>query len=221
MNEFCRRLQLFDTASISDALDSLSINGGLQGIVPRTMSKKICGRAFTVKYGDVTEEERKIGRASDFIDEVSEGDVIILGNNRRCDCTVWGNILTTMAIMKKAAGTVIDGACRDIGEINDKMYPLFSKSVYMKSGKGRTKKIDLQVPIIVGDTNIEPGDYVLGDSNGVIIVPHNQIETVLYRAELIRKTEEKIVNAVKQGMRLDQARQKYHYHEPWKNMEEK
>ena len=77
------------------------------------------------------------------------------------------------------------------------------------------------MPIIVGDTNIEPGDYVLGDSNGVIIVPHNQIETVLYRAELIRKTEEKIVNAVKQGMRLDQARQKYHYHEPWKNMEEK
>lgn len=221
MDKHCKKLMNMDTASVSDALDSLGINGGLQGIVARTGSKKICGKAFTVKYGEVTKEDKKIGKASDFIDEVSEDEVIVLGNNSRGDCTVWGNILTSMAIMKKVAGTVIDGACRDIEEIEQKGYPLFSRYVYMKSGKGRTKKLALSVPITISDIQIEPGDYILGDLNGVIVIPQTQIEEVIRRAELILETENNILKAVRRGIRLDDARKKYHYHEPWKCVEDK
>ncbi|MEG7334553.1 RraA family protein [Bacillus sp. 0102A] len=215
--QIIKELKLFDTPTISDALDSLHIDGGLCGIVPRNTSANICGTAFTVEYRDPNEEEQQVAKAADFIDAADEDSVVILANNGRTDCTVWGNILTQLAIQKKIAGTVIDGACRDIDYIRETEYAMFSKSVYMKTGKGRTKKTAHQVPVTISGTVIQPNDFVRADQNGVIAIPQDVAEEVIKRSRAIEETEEKIKEAVSRGIHLKEAREMYNYHRPWEN----
>ncbi|QJC88214.1 RraA family protein [Bacillus inaquosorum] len=215
--QIIKELKSFDTPTISDALDSLKINGGLCGIIPRNKSANICGTAFTVEYREPNEEEQQVAKAADFIDAADENSVIILANNGRADCTVWGNILTQIAIQKKIAGTVIDGACRDIDFIRETEYAMFSKSVYMKTGKGRTKKTAHQVPVTISGTIIQPNDFVRADQNGVIVIPQHVAEEVIKRCKAIEETEEKIKEAVSRGIHLKEARETYKYHRPWEN----
>ncbi|MBL0386368.1 RraA family protein [Tumebacillus sp. ITR2] len=217
-DQWMEELRDLDTASISDALDSLGVNGGLEGLVPRSANVDLCGRAFTVEFGLPSEEETKVATAADYIDEVSAGEVVILANNGRTDCTIWGGILTTMATIKGVAGTVIDGACRDVEEIQEKNYAMYTKSVYMKTGKGRAKKRNHQVPVRVNDVVIQPGDYVRGDANGVLVIPQDMIEETVRRAKAIRDTEANIVEALHNGVRLEDARVQFKYNRPWEKV---
>src|SRR3990167_752449 len=133
------RLNEYSTPCISDALDSFGINGGLEGILPLNRGVKIVGPAFTLNYQLVDPNEG--GVAGEFIDEVEPGSVIVIANNGRLSCTVWGDILSIVAKNKGILGTVIDGCCRDVEEITKVNYPIFSKSAYMKSGKNRVKLV--------------------------------------------------------------------------------
>lgn len=213
------KLRDLDTASLSDALDSLGISGGLEGIVPRSSNSNLCGRAFTVEFGLPNDEEKALAKAADYIDEVSPGEVVVLANNGRTDCTIWGGILTTLATMKGIAGTVIDGACRDLDEIQAHQYAMFSKSVFMQTGKGRAKKRNHQVPVRIQNVEIRPGDFMRGDGNGVVVIPQALVDETIRRAEAIRDTEAKILEAVQQGMSLVDARSKFKYNRPWEKVE--
>ena len=217
MSDIITILKSFTTPTLSDALDSLNINGGLENIYPQTTNCNICGQAFTVKYGIPNLAEQQIGKAADFIDDVPSHKIIVLANNGRLDCTVWGGILTQLALLKNINGTVIDGMCRDIDEIQLLNYPIFTKGIYMKSGKGRTKKIATQVPVFIGNTSINPDDYIRGDKNGIIVIPKQKILQVLDRAAHIKKTEHSIVTAIKKGIPLKAARNIYKYHRPWQD----
>jgi 4-hydroxy-4-methyl-2-oxoglutarate aldolase len=100
------------TAAISDALDSLGLAGQCLGILPLDRQIRLVGRAFTVRYraaGTVTQ-----GTVGDYIDDVKAGEVCVLDNGGRLDCTVWGDILTMAAHKRAVAGTVINGVCRDV-----------------------------------------------------------------------------------------------------------
>ena len=215
MNNILKLLKKYNTSILSDALDSLNINGALINIKPQTTDCNIVGIAFTVKYGQPSSYDKFIGKAADFIDNVGNNNIIILANNGRTDCTVWGGILTRVAKIRNIQGTVIDGMCRDIEDIIKYNYPIFSKGIYMKSGKGRTILTNIQVPVSIEKTIIYPGDYVRGDSNGVIIIPKNIINKVLQRAKAIQETENLIITAVNNKMPLKKARIKYKYHRPW------
>ena len=121
-----QRLLSLDTASISDALDSLYITGGLKQIKPLLQGKKIAGPAYTVQYEAYQPDENIFMNAGNYIDDVPEGYVIVIDNQGRDDCTNWGNILTTKAKIGKIAGTVIKGSARDIFDIRKMDYPLFA-----------------------------------------------------------------------------------------------
>ncbi len=105
------RLKTFSTPTISDALDKLGIPGACHGIAPLFNEARACGPAFTVRYVPFGAEGGTVG---DFIDDVPAGAIIVLDNQGRTDCTVWGDIMTTLAGAKKIGGTVIDGVCRDV-----------------------------------------------------------------------------------------------------------
>lgn len=215
MSNILEILKKYSTPTLSDALDSLDINGGLESIKPQSNNCNISGIAFTVKYREPTIYEKSLNKAADFIDNVPENNVIILANNGRTDCTVWGGILTRVAQLKNIQGTIIDGMCRDIEEIKYSNYPIFTKGVYMKSGKGRTKLDSIQNPVKVGQTIINPGDYIRADSNGVIVIPKEKISVVLFRVKAIHETENLIIDAIKNNMPLKEARKKFKYHKPW------
>jgi regulator of RNase E activity RraA len=203
------------TTSVSDALDSLGVNGGIQGIFPQVSNTCCVGMAFTVQYQLLDHPATRINQAGNYIDEVPEHAVIVIDNGGRTHCTTWGEVLTQVAIKRGVAGTVIYGMARDIKKISELAYPLFSCGVFMQTGKNRVVKVAQQIPIMINQVGIKPNDLIFADNNGVIVVPNQMIHEVLGRAKNIELTENRIVQAVNNGMRLEEARKKYHYHEPW------
>lgn len=208
IKELCAEFYKLSTPTVSDALDKLEIRGGCEGLIPITLGKKFVGPAFTVRY-----EPRAIvkTKAGDYIDEAKEGDVIVIDNGGRTYCTVWGDILTTVAVSKKLAGTVIDGVCRDVDGIREMGYPMYSKGHFMVTGKDRVDCVEVGGNVCICNVLVKPGDIVMADQSGVLIIPQEKAEEVLAVAQKIHVAEENIIKAVKEGSSLFDARQKFKY----------
>lgn len=202
-------LKNFSIPLISDALDMLGINGGLEGIVPLIPGKRIVGPAYTLEFEEVNEGQ--IGPAADFIDEVEEGQVIVIANKARSFCTVWGGILTYVAKKRGISGCIIDGACRDIDEIRAADFPMFCRSTYMKSGKNRVHLVKMQKPIVIANTIIRPSDILCADDSGALCVPYEYLEKTVVLATEIKNMEEKIMHDLEQSISLKEARRKNDY----------
>ncbi len=207
--EIVRKFGAFSTTSISDALDTLGIAGGCQGITPVVSEVTMVGTAYTVRYVATGAVKGTVG---DYIDDVSPGDVIVLDNSGRTDCTVWGDILTVMAKIKGISGTVIDGVCRDIPTILQERYPVYSRGKFMMTGKDRVMVEEVQGVVSIGKVQVRPGDILIGDDSGVVVVPQEMAESVLDTTRTIDEAEKGIVEAVRGGSSLEKARQKFGYH---------
>ncbi|ADG18667.1 4-hydroxy-4-methyl-2-oxoglutarate aldolase [Paraburkholderia atlantica] len=204
------RAAKLETATLSDALDRLGLNGQCSRIKPRDPSFRMAGRAFTILYGPAASPAGTVG---DFIDDVPPGSVIVLDNGGRTDATVWGDILTEIAHRRGIAGTVIDGINRDVHLCLSLGYPVFSRDNWMRTGKDRVQVEATNVPVNIGDVRVAPGDLLRGDADGVISIPKEHEERVLAAAEEIDAAERAIRAAVASGMRLDEARKQFKYHQ--------
>ncbi len=208
MDEALRQLKEQSTTTISDALDRLGIPGQCLGIKPLDLSFRLCGRAFTMRTIPVAVEAGTVG---DYIDDVPPGHVIAIDNAGRQDMTVWGDILTFVADKRGIRGTVIDGVCRDVSRSLELKYPLFTRGWSMRTGKDRVQLDALSVPISIGGARVHPGDLILGDADGVVVLPKDREVEVIDLARAIDEAEVKIREAVEGGMRLDEARRQHKY----------
>lgn len=207
--ELIEELKKMDTPSISDAMDKLGIPCGLLGIQPVVRGHKICGDAFTVHYIPCGMTKGTVG---DFIDDVKPGQVVVIDNNGRTYCTVWDDIMTFTAKTKGIEGTVIDGVCRDVNGIEQLGYGIYTKSVYMVTGKERVTVDQVNVPVAISGVQVVPGDLILGDDSGVVVIPYEKAEEVLKLAKHIESVEQEIIADVKNGSSLKEARAKHGYH---------
>ena len=204
------RAAKLDTATLSDALDKLGIAGQCYRIKPRSGSFRMAGRAWTLLYGPAANPPGTVG---DYIDDVPPGSVIVLDNGGRDNATVWGDILTEIAQRRGIAGTVIDGVCRDVALCTSIGYPVFSKDHWMRTGKDRVQVEATNVVVNIGDARVQPGDIVRGDADGVVVIPKQHEAVVLDMAEAVELAENAIREAVRGGMRLDEARKQHRYHQ--------
>lgn len=204
------RAARLDTASLSDAMDRLGVAGQCHGIKPRDPKFRMAGRAFTILYGPAG---KPAGTVGDFLDDVPAGSVVVLDNGGRDDVTVWGDILTELAHRREVAGTVIDGICRDTALCRELGYPVYSKDHWMRTGKDRVQVEGVNVAVTLGQARVAPGDLVRGDADGVVVLPREHEDRILEVAEAIEHTEGLIRKAVRGGMRLDEARREYKYHQ--------
>ncbi len=204
------RARKLDCATLSDALDRLGIAGVCHGIKPRDHGFRLAGRAYTVLYGPV--DPVNPGTVGDYIDDLGPGDVAVLDNGGREDCTVWGDILTQFAHARGLGGTVIDGPCRDVHLCLSLGYPVYSRSYSMRTGKDRVQVDAVQVPVNIGDARVRPGDLMVGDSDGVVVIPREREEEVLSVAETIQAAEDRIRAAVAGGLSIAEARRQENYH---------
>jgi len=203
------RAARLDTATLSDALDRLGIVGQCRGIRPCEPGFRLAGRAVTLLYGPAG---KPAGTVGDYIDDVAAGTVVVLDNGGRDDATVWGDILTEIAHRRGLAGTVIDGINRDVALCRELRYPVFSRGSWMRTGKDRVQVEARDVPVTIGDARVCPGDLLCGDADGVVVIPQSHEESVLAVAVEIAAAEEAIRAAVRDGMRLDEARERFGYH---------
>ncbi len=204
------RAARLDTPTLSDALDKLGIVGQCYKIKPRSSDFRMAGRAWTLKYGPAANPPGTVG---DFIDDVAPGSVIVLDNNGREDATVWGDILTEIAHRRGIAGTVINGINRDTHLCLSLGYPVFSLDNWMRTGKDRVQVEATGIPVNIGGARVTPGDILKGDTDGVVVIPKEYEDRVLDAAEEIEAAENKIREAARSGLRLDEARQQFKYHQ--------
>ncbi|OZI34799.1 diguanylate cyclase [Bordetella genomosp. 10] len=199
-----------DTAGVSDALDKLGLHGQALGILPLADYRRtVVGPAYTVKYVPATVPAGTVG---DYIDDVAEGDIVVLDNDGRLDCTVWGDILTQYAGLHGVAATVIDGVCRDVGRALADDYPMFTAGRSMRTGKDRVQVEAVNVTVTVGTVRVAARDIVVADANGVVIVPRHRAREVAALAHEIEGVEAAIRARIAQGDTLRAAREALGYH---------
>jgi regulator of RNase E activity RraA len=204
-----QRFRPIGTSTLSDALDRLGLPGAVPGILPFNPAFALCGRAFTGQYEPV---DAAGGTVGDYIDDVEPGQVVVLSNDGRLDCTVWGDILTYTASSRRVGGTVIEGVCRDVAASLETGYPVFARGRNMQTGKDRVRLAGTGRPVRLGAVLVRPGDVVCGDADGIVVVAADQAEQVLDAAEGIAAAEDRIRSAVAAGQRLDAARAAEGYH---------
>lgn len=202
-------LAQYSAATVSDALDRLGRPGSMLGIAPLFDGARLCGRAFTVRYVAAGFPPGTVG---DYLDDVAPGEVVVLDNGGRTDCTVWGDILTAMAADRGVGGTVIDGVCRDVQRALGAGYPIYSRGRFMRTGKDRVQVSDVGGAVTVGGVHVDAGDLLLGDADGVVAVPRDVEDRVLEVCAAIAEREEAIVADVLSGTSLTEARARHGYH---------
>jgi len=199
-----------DTPSVSDALDKLGLHGQALGVMPLAdYPRTVVGPAYTVKY---VPADNPAGTVGDFIDNVAAGDIVVIDNDGRSDCTVWGDILTQYASLRGIAATVMDGVCRDVARALHYDYPIFSRGRFMRTGKDRVQVESVNAVVAIGTVRVAARDIVVADANGVVIVPRGRAREVAEAARKIDDAESRIRAQISQGKTLGQARAELGYH---------
>jgi regulator of RNase E activity RraA len=198
------------TAEVSDALDAFGLPGSVLGILPVAGPARLFGLAFTVRFAPI--DRFQPGTVGDFIDTLTPGTVAVLDNAGRLDCTVWGGILSRLAAHKGLAGTVVHGVCRDTAEADEVGYPLYARGRFMRTGKDRVQVEAYEQPVMLGDVRVGPGDLIVGDADGVVVVPRQRMREVIAKALETRAVEERILAAALAGQPLNEARKTFRYH---------
>jgi 4-hydroxy-4-methyl-2-oxoglutarate aldolase len=198
------------TGVVGDALLRLGLFSHCAGIRPvHANDIQMVGRAFTVLYR--SQSKVRPGTVGDYIDDVGAGQVVVLDNRGRTDCTVWGDILTLVAHERGAAGTVIDGVCRDTARADSLGYALYAHATTMRTGKGQVEVASVGEPVSLGQAHVAPGDLIVADRDGVCVVPWDRVSEVIEAVHLIRKAEEVIESLVRGGSTLAEARSQTGY----------
>jgi len=192
MNELIEGFSKVAIASVADAVDKVCGQRGYMNshIKPRINEQRICGPAATV-LETATDEFVPPQHALDLIDEAPRGSVIVISiEGGQSDVAVWGGLMTAGAVANGHVGAVLDGGVRDLTEIRrDYDFPVYARDVSPGTTLGRYRTVAAQVPVRVGDVVVHPGDIVVGDVDGVVIVPHAKAREVLAMSQEIDSRE--------------------------------
>ncbi len=202
-------LKLFETAStpvVSDALEQCGISGQCRGLFPLSDRWRVFGRAFTVK---ISPPGGTAAPHDEYMEDLVAGDVCVMDARGIEGAAVWGDLRSIVAQGRGVRGTIADGAVRDVPACLELDYPVFTRWRTMLSGGGRAWIEAKQVPISIGGVQARPGDFVLGDADGVLVVPREREAEVFERAAALEEADRKIVAALREGMPLVQARKAF------------
>ena len=199
------------TASVADAVDKIAGKSGLlnHDIRPRINENKIVGPAVTVLEGP-TDEFLPPQHALDIIDASDAGSVIVISTNGSVDVAVWGGLMTAGAVANKHEAAVLDGGVRDIVEIRrDYDFPVFSRTVCPGTTLGRAQTLAANVEVDMGGVIVHPGDLIVGDIDGCVVVPIAHAEAVLEMAREIDEREAEQARLIIETGSLKKGLEKY------------
>lgn len=206
------RLEKLSTTNVSDALDALGLKGSTYGIRPIWEgAKKIVGRAVTVKItaAGLTKSKNHLGVKA--IDVAEPGDVIVIDNGGRLDTSCWGGILANGAQQKGISGVVVDGAVRDVDDYVDIKFPVYSRGSVVATARGRIMEEATNMMIQFGGVQVRPGDVVMADRSGVVIIPQEKLDEVVAKAEQLYEKEEAMIAEIKAGHSMLEVDNKFSY----------
>ena len=206
-----RFLRLY-TGAISDILDKRGFRNQVlpHYITPFTTASRVAGIAFTGQgYPCADTNHDDTQTRLKMLDSIAPGTVSVWSSGGSMDCAHWGEIMSTAVKQRGCTGAVIDGGVRDVDFVNAMDYPVFGKFKCSASSLGRWDIVDFQIPIKIGNTVVRPGDFVFGDTDGVVIIPKDMTMEVLVAAEGIFERESGMREELRRGISVKDAYAKY------------
>jgi 3-hexulose-6-phosphate synthase/6-phospho-3-hexuloisomerase len=191
----CKLMNL-GTAALSDALGK---SGALDHDM-RCLSAKahMAGPAFTVRV-----HTADILMVAEALSDCGKGEVLVIDGQGELNTALWGELTTLAALRKGLAGVVIDGAVRDIAAIRRSTLPVFARAVVPNAG-GAEYLGNSQVTVQCGGQVVRPGDWVIGDEDGVVVIPAEHVSGVQARAKQIVEAETLLEQEIRKGADLGQ-----------------
>jgi 4-hydroxy-4-methyl-2-oxoglutarate aldolase len=204
-NDLVSRLRALDSCAVSDALDRHGLPCAVSGLRPLAAQRPTAGRAVTVLLGvpaaapapSPGAPKRHLSTAA--VDASGPGDVIVVAHQGRTDCAGWGGLLSRAAVIRGIDGVVVDGVARDLAEAAAVGLPVFASGSTAVTARGRAGEVSWGEPVEFAGVPVAPGDLVLADAGGVVVIPSAHAETVLATAERIAATEAAMAAALDAG----------------------
>lgn len=204
--ELCSRYEKVTTPMINDVLRE---KGFLyqtfpNSILPLKDDMKVVGIAFTIKGSkNLSLEDEMIERAK-MLEAIPKDSVCVWDTCGDDESAQWGEIMTMASVRQGCRGAIVDGGVRDTDRVLEQNFPVFCKYRSSNGMLGRFRLIGYQLPVMMGNVHVYPGDVVMGDIDGCISVPREIAYETLLRAEEIRDDETGIKEMVDKGMRPTQ-----------------
>jgi 4-hydroxy-4-methyl-2-oxoglutarate aldolase len=199
-------------ASVADAVDRVvGRRGFMSSRIKAVFPARVAGPATTVLEGPSTGSGPPV-HALEAIDESPEGTVVVIATEDPSaaeDVAVWGGLMTTAASARGLSGAVLDAGVRDVAESRDIGFPIFSRSVVTSTTVGRYETLARDLPVICGGVLVRPGDIVVGDEDGVVVVPAEHASDVLSAARDIEETEKQMAEEIKRQRSIIRALQRF------------
>jgi regulator of RNase E activity RraA len=198
-------------ASIADSVDKVAGRRGYldHDIRPRINEQRVVGPAVTVLEGP----EPGAGapqHALELIDSAEAGSVMVIAISGEANVAIWGGLMTAGAFARGFAGAILDGGVRDVSEIRrDYDFPVYARSISPGSTVGRFKTLGANIAVKIGGVEINPGDLVVADPDGVVCVPRAHAEAVLGMAQEIDAREAEQAKLIVQAKSLKEGLAKY------------
>jgi 3-hexulose-6-phosphate synthase / 6-phospho-3-hexuloisomerase len=184
--------------SAPNVTDAMHRKGSMTGVFSLCGNVKMVGRAITVQTfaGDWA-------KPVESIDVAKPGDVLVINNDGGTHVAPWGELATLSCIQKGVAGVVIDGAVRDVDDIRAMKFPLYAKAIVPNAGEPKGMG-EINAEIQCCGQLVKPGDWIIGDESGVVVIPAERAYEIARRALEIRKNEERIREEIHRGSTLSQ-----------------
>jgi 4-hydroxy-4-methyl-2-oxoglutarate aldolase len=189
--ELLKGFRGLSTGNLSDAMGRMQ--GCDAGIAPLAAGWRLCGPAFTVQCIEACN-----WGAHHALSMARAGDVLILSNRGAMTSAVWGHVMTTAAKRAGLGGVVVDGCVRDADENRADTFPIFARGI-APAGPHKNWPCSINVPVSCGGVAVLPGDIVVGDGDGIVIVPARRAEEVLRGGVARREIEQEWYRRIGEG----------------------
>jgi 4-hydroxy-4-methyl-2-oxoglutarate aldolase len=203
---------------VSDTLDEMGItkNTFSHQIRPIFPNVKIAAAAFTAR----TERYRRFTKVEladwlavmiKMLEASRPGDIFVVSTGSTAQAASWGELMSNAAQARGARGAVTDGAVRDVPRILSmpSPFPVYAKAFNPADAKGRLKYVEYDIPVKCGGVDVNPGDIIFGDLDGVVCIPRPEAADVIKRAEEKLMKEDGFRRAVRAGVSVSKAFNKY------------
>jgi regulator of RNase E activity RraA len=200
------------TGNVADAVDEATgVRGFMSADMKPVFKAKVAGPAVTVLLRRALRSDRRDwpNLQIQALDEAAPGSVIVEVLEDGLDTAGIGNLMATTAKARGLAAMVIDGGARDVEELEQIGFPVWSRSLTPATSVGRYVPVAKNVPVVCGGVTVRPGDWVVGDRTGVVVVPKEALPRVV---ELLRQYDEKetkMVPLIKDAKSMGKALEKY------------
>lgn len=200
------------TGNIADAVEAATgARGWMSADMKPIGGRKIVGRAWTAVLRPVLKhDDREYPNVQlQILDEAPAGSILVYVVQGNVEIAAMGNLMATTAHVRGLEGTVIDGAVRDVAELRQIGHEVFSRRISPATSVGRMVSVSKQMPVMCAEVLVRPGDYVVGDLDGVVVVPQEATEKVIALLKDYDAREAKMMELIKRERSMLKALEVY------------